>query len=55
MKMIQEGKAVAALDEATAEIVRGIRSLAAQGNIVADGGVAFGGIFIHPVSVTCKL
>ncbi|KAG8987561.1 hypothetical protein FRB90_003275 [Tulasnella sp. 427] len=34
----QEWEAIAALDEATEEIVKSLEQLAAQGNIMADGG-----------------
>lgn len=34
----QEWEAIAALDETTQEIMKDLRDLAAQGNIMADGG-----------------
>ncbi|KAG9032350.1 hypothetical protein FS837_002765 [Tulasnella sp. UAMH 9824] len=36
----QEWEAIAALDEATEEIVKSLEQLAAQGNVMADGGRA---------------
>ncbi|KAG8979361.1 hypothetical protein FRC05_008345 [Tulasnella sp. 425] len=36
----QEWEAIAALDETTEEIVKSLEQLAAQGNIMADGGRA---------------
>ncbi|KAG8898591.1 hypothetical protein FRB99_007335 [Tulasnella sp. 403] len=56
----QEWEAIAALDDATAEIVRTLEKIAAQSNIMADGGRAVAAVManwpnvLHIISLFTK-